>query len=68
MKRKVKAKIRKNQTGKQSQRKMFTTIDEVGLHFFPKKRREIGVIDGKERGAKAAENAFNEIAKAVAAS
>lgn len=47
---------------------MFTTIDEVGLHFFPKKRRETGVIDGKERGAKAAENAFNEIAKAVAAS
>lgn len=68
MKRRLKVKLRKNQTDKRSERKMFRTVDEVGLHFFPKKRRELGVIDGKERGAKAAEKAFSEIAKAVAAS
>jgi len=68
MKRQIRAKVRKHKTGKQSQRKMFTTVEEVGQHFFPKKRFEIGGIDGKERGAKAAENAFSEITKALATS
>ncbi|MGB7727050.1 MAG: hypothetical protein WBL50_03390 [Candidatus Acidiferrum sp.] len=62
-----KAKIRKNPAKKQPQQKKFATVDEVGLHFFPKKRTEIASINGKERGAKAAENAFSEIAKAQAA-
>lgn len=67
MKRKAKAKMRKNLVRKQPQRKMFTTVDEVGLHFFPKKRPEIDMMNGKERGAKAAENAFCEIEKALPA-
>lgn len=65
MKRKVKT--RKIQAKKQSQRKMFATVDEVGVHFFPKKRPEIDLMNGKERGAKAAENAFCEIEKALSA-
>ena len=49
--------------GRQNE-KIFTTVDEVGSYFFPKGRPEKGGAKGKERGAKAAENAFIEIAKA----
>lgn len=46
-------------------KKMFTTVDEVGSHFFPKGRTEKNGAKGKERGAKAAENAFSEIARSL---
>jgi hypothetical protein len=44
---------------------MFASVDEVGSYFFPKSRPEKGGAKGKERGAKAAENAFTEIAKTL---
>ena len=50
---------------KHSNQKVFTTIDEFSSYFFPKGRPEKEVTKGKERGTKAAENAFTEIAKAL---
>jgi hypothetical protein len=44
---------------------MCASVDEVGSYFFPKSRPEKGGAKGKERGAKAAENAFTEIAKTL---
>jgi hypothetical protein len=58
-------KSRKSQPKEQVNKKMFTTVDEVGSHFFPKGRPEKGGAKGKERGAKAAENAFTEIARTL---
>ncbi len=47
------------------ERRMFTTIDEFSSHFFPKGRPAKEFVRGKERGAKAAERAFTEIAKVL---
>lgn len=63
MKRKLE--ITKNQSAKRVNEKKFTTAEEVGSYFFPKGRSEKSGASGKERGAKAAENAFTEIAKSL---
>jgi hypothetical protein len=46
-------------------KRTFTTIDEVGSYFFPEGRPQKGGARGKERGAKAAVNAFTEIVKSL---
>jgi len=63
MKRNLKS--RKNPPKERLNKKVFTTVEEVGSYFFPNARPEKGGTKGKERGAKAAENAFTEIAKAL---
>jgi hypothetical protein len=50
---------------KQSNPRVFTTVDEFSMYFFPKGRPDKEAKRGKERGAKAAENAFTEIGKAL---
>jgi len=45
----------------------FKTAEEVSSHFFPQSRPEAVTVRGKERGAKAAESAFTEIAKRLEA-
>lgn len=47
----------------QAKQKVFTTLDEFTSYFFPKERLVKEITKGKERGTKAAENAFTEIAK-----
>lgn len=63
MKRNVKT--RKRSPKKQVKERVFTTVDEFSSYFFPKGHAEKEVTKGKERGTKAAENAFTEIAKAL---
>ncbi len=58
-------KSRKGSPREQSNPRVFTTVDEFTTYFFPKGRPEKEATRGKERGAKAAENAFTEIAKAL---
>jgi hypothetical protein len=62
---KRKNKSRKTSPRERSNRRMFTTIDEFSSHFFPKGRPAKEFVRGKERGAKAAEHAFTEIAKVL---
>jgi hypothetical protein len=63
MKRNLKS--RKRSPKQQANQKVFTTIDEFSSYFFPKGRPEREIPKGKERGTKAAENAFTEISKAL---
>ena len=65
MKRKLR--LRKRSPQKPANERVFTTIDEFASHFFPKEYPGKEVIKGKERGTKAAENAFTEIAKTLQA-
>jgi len=58
-------KSRKGPSKERSSQKIFTTIDEFTSHFFPKVRPEKEVTRGKDRGSKAAENAFTEITKTL---
>lgn len=45
----------------------FKTVEEVTSHFFPESKPDTMTAKGKERGAKAAENAFTEIAQGLEA-
>jgi len=45
--------------------RVFTTVEEFSTYCFPKGRPEKEVTRGKERGAKAAKNAFTEIGNAL---
>lgn len=58
-------KSRKSPPKGRPNKKIFTTVDEVGSYFFPKGRPDKNGAKGKERGAKAAENAFSEIARTL---
>jgi hypothetical protein len=60
-----KRKSRKRSPQKPENKRVFTTLDEFSSHFFPKEHPGREVIKGKERGTKAAENAFTEIAKTL---
>jgi len=64
MKRNLKL-VKKSPKEHANAKKIFTTVDEVGSYFFPEGRPQKGGARGKERGAKAAENAFMEIARAL---
>jgi hypothetical protein len=64
MKRNLKL-VKKSPKAQPNPKKTFTTFDEVGSYFFPEGRPEKGGARGKERGAKAAENAFTEIARSL---
>jgi hypothetical protein len=58
-------KSRKGSLKKQSNTRVFTTVDEFSTYFFPKGRPDKEVTRGKERGAKEAKNAFTEIGGAL---
>jgi hypothetical protein len=58
-------KLRKRSPKEQVKERVFTTVEEFSSYFFPKERVEKETTKGKERGTKAAENAFTEIAKGL---
>lgn len=43
----------------------FSTVQETLSHFFPEQKPRGAYVRGKERGTKAAERAFTEIAESV---
>jgi len=57
-----KRKTNKNEENK-TQEVSFRSLDEVTAYFFPEGRPELASAKGKERGAKAADSAFGEIAR-----
>jgi hypothetical protein len=57
--------LRKRSPKEPANKRVFTTMEEFSSYFFPKEHPEKEATRGKERGTKAAENAFTEITKTL---